>query len=132
MSCCASSFKRFMDREGVRYNDENDNIFITYDVENAGSVTVMVSFDDSGHVNFLSLPVMELTQSKFAAALVACNALNNQYRWVRFYLKDNDICADADAVVDEDTCGRECMEYVLRMVDIIDKAYPQLMKVKWA
>lgn len=136
MSRYASLFKSFLDQKGVRY-DENQNgvISIIYNTENAKAVEVLVAFDDDGknHVTIISFSIGEFPQSQFAKALVTCNSLNCQYRWVKFYINDdNCITVSSDAIVDEDTCGDECMEYVIRMIRIIDSVYPQFMKARWA
>ena len=59
--------------------------------------------------------------------------MNAHYRWIKFYLdKDSDIVADCDAYIDADTCGKECMSLVRRMVNITDEAYPTFARAMWA
>ena len=71
--------------------------------------------------------------NKLAAALVLCNEMNNTWRWVKFYIdRDGDIRVQDDAVIDLSSVGDECDELVSRMVDIIDKAYPDFMRLKWS
>ena len=70
---------------------------------------------------------------KSAAQGFACNSLNQEYRWVRFYLdKDWDLICEADALLDPSSGGEECLSIVRRMVNIIDEAYPKFMKALWA
>ena len=62
-----------------------------------------------------------------------CNRLNAEYRWVKFYLdKDGDVNAAIDAVISEDDCGEACMNLVHRIIRIVDDAYPEIAKTRWA
>ncbi len=135
MSRFASIFKNHMDQKGVRYRDKGDDVIsIIYDTDNAKSVEVLVGFDDDDKnlVTIVSFAIGEFPQDKFGEVLVTCNALNNEYRWMKFYVNDNNcITVSSDAILDEKTCGEECMEYVLRMIRIIDTVYPQFMKLRW-
>ena len=75
----------------------------------------------------------KFTEDTRAKALEACNAMNSKFRWVKFYAgKDMEITVQLDAILNEETCGKEVMELVLRMVGIVDKAYPEFMKARWA
>ena len=66
-------------------------------------------------------------------ALEICNSLNCEYRWIRFYVdEDLDIVASIDAYLDAYTCGEMCMDYIRRIVSIVDEAYPQIAKARWA
>lgn len=136
MSRYASIFKNFLDSKDVRYNENSDGIIsIIYNTENAGSIEVLAGFDDDGKglVTFLSFSLGEFPQSQYAKALVTCNSINCKYRWVKFYISDDyRITVSADAIIDEETCGDECMEYVIRMIRIIDEVYPEFMRARWA
>ena len=60
------------------------------------------------------------------------NDCNNKFRWVKFYLDDdNDIVANADILFDELNVGFTCVEIVMRTASIIDDAYPAIMKGIW-
>ena len=136
MSVYASRFKSFLDRKGIRYREGDDEVIsITYNTDNAQSVEVLAAFDDDGknRVTFISFAIGEFPQAQFAKALVTCNAMNRKYRWVKFYINDNNcITVSSDAILDEETCGDECMEYVIRIIRIVDEAYPEFMKARWA
>ena len=58
--------------------------------------------------------------------------LNNQYRWVTFYIDDDaDVITQIDSYVDEENCGSVCLSLVRRMVNIIDESYPDIMRTIW-
>ena len=67
-----------------------------------------------------------------------CNSLNCEYRWLRFYVDDDcDVVVSIDAVLGEDSylddaCGEMCMFYLKRVISILDEAYPQIAKARWA
>lgn len=136
MARYAALFKNFLDMRGIRYNETSDGVIsIIYNTENAKSVKVLAGFDDNdqNRVTFITFAIGEFPKEQFAKALVTCNSLNNQYRWVKFYVDDdNCVTVSSDAILDDATCGEECLEYVLRMIRIVDDVYPEFMKVRWA
>ena len=72
-------------------------------------------------------------ENKLTAMLMACNAANKQYRWIKFYISDNqDIMAEDDAILDMANVGEECIELVARMVRVVDEAYPSFMRAIYA
>ena len=72
-------------------------------------------------------------EDKFLEALIACNELNAQYKWVTFYIdKDKDIIVHDDAILNVETAAEEAFELLLRMLDITSDAKPVLMKAIYA
>ena len=127
--------KEYFDQKGLKYR-EHEKGFLTVDfsVDNIKDLTIIVDFDDDNmKAELVSFSIGEFDQEKFAQGLIVCNACNAKFRWTKFYIDDdNHICVRADAILDEATCGEECMEVLLRMVNIIDEAYPDFMKARWA
>lgn len=126
----------YFDMKGVKYSNPKDNVLkITYSADNKESITITVIFDEDGdpYVAFRCWEICSVKdESKKAAAIAICNDLNNQFRWVKFVVdKDNDIVTQCDAHVDMATVGEECHTLVLRMVNIVDEAYPRLMRFLW-
>lgn len=61
------------------------------------------------------------------------NSLNARFRWARFYTdNDNDVVLQCDAVLTEATAADVCFELSLRLLNIADEAYPEMMKQLWA
>ena len=127
-----SAYLRYMDSKGIKYREIDDRcVRVAYNCENIKSVAVLVLFDKNGKnlVQFVCTEVANFKDKKYAPGLVLCNSLNTKYRWVKFYLdKDSDLLVEADAIVEMNTVGAECAEMVSRMVDIIDSAYPDIMR----
>jgi len=128
-------FMAHMDSVGVRYTDHNDYIVkVSYKGDNMQSIPIYVCFDkeDKPLVSFKCWDVANF-KNKEARALIACNEMNTEYRWVKFYLdSDADIVVEADAIVDDVTAGEECLQMVRRMVNITDEAYPTFARALWA
>ncbi len=128
-------FLRYMDEHGIKYTNRSEFVVrVVYSGENLNTIPVLVIFDEDGEnmVQFVCFEVASYKQDKLAAGLITCNALNQKYRWVKFYLDDdNDVRVESDAYVSPGTTGEECMNMVRRVVSITDKAYPVIMKSIW-
>lgn len=137
MSVYASRFKSRLDRDGVIYDEEeNGLISIVFSMDNAKSVRVYVDFDDDVEnlVSFGSFALGEFPVSMRSKAIVLCNEMNGTYRWVKFYLNDDKRCivASANAILDEEICDQESVEYLMALLEVIDEVYPAFMKARWA
>lgn len=123
-------FLDYMDANGVKYTDVREDVVkVVYTGDNLKSIPVYVFFDKDGDplVCFKCWDIARLNDSKKAYGIIKCNTLNKKYRWVKFYLDDdNDIVAQIDAYVDEKTCGSEYLALVRRMVGIVDEGYALL------
>lgn len=97
-------------------------------------VAIHVIFDDNGEsAQFITSPIVSVSAEKTASLLLACNKANCRFRWVKFYLdEDNDLVANADVLIDEYTVGEECAGIVSRIASIIDDAYGDFMRAMWA
>ena len=131
-----SLVKHYFDQKGLKYTDSGDSFLsIDFGGKDLSQITIFIDFDAAGEgkAEFISFSIGTFDKDKYAQALVACNTCNSTYRWVKFYINDkNDICVRSDAILDENTCGAECIEIVMRMVGIIDDTYPVFMKARWA
>ena len=129
-------YMRFMDRNNIKYTDVKENVVkVVYTGDNLKTIPVFVFFDADGEppVSFKCWEIANFKDEKMAGGVIACNQLNKEYRWVKFYLDDDsDVVAQIDAYVDEETCGSECASLVKRMVNIVDEGYPTFMRAMWA
>ena len=128
-------FMREMDMKGIRYEDRDEFLVkVTYSGDNLQSIPVFVFFDKDGDpmVQFKCWDVANF-KGKEEKGIIACNKLNNEYRWVKFSLDDDaDIVVSIDAYIDEYTCGEHCIKLVNRVVNITDDAYPTFARAMWA
>ncbi len=125
-------YMRYMDDNGIKYTDRSEHVVrVSYSGDNMRSIPVNVFFDEDGD-NIVQLCCYEIARFKgdrIANGLIVCNALNQKYRWVKFYLdSDNDVRAELDAYISSGTAGEECANLVRRVVSIVDKSYPTIIK----
>lgn len=140
MSLACENVKSYLEEKGVKYDyfeagEKNDEaIKVTYGCDNADSVSVLVFFDESGDsVNVKSFSIAKVPGNKLMEMYTLINELNSEYRWVKFYVdNDNEITASGDAIIGDDTAGAECLEIILRYINIIDEVYPRFMKTIWS
>ena len=68
----------------------------------------------------------KVEKEKRPAILEACNRINSEMRFLKFYLdKDGDVMGQADlpAAVSEDCVGECCFELFVRGMQILDRCY---------
>lgn len=140
MSLVAEKIKAFFDAKEITYDyfepteSRNEAIRVGFNAKNKDSISVILIFDEDGNsINVKSFSVAKVPEDKLLDIYVCLNELNNQYRWVKFYVdSDNEVTVSGDAILDEDSAGPECFEIVIRYIGIIDEVYPNIMKILWA
>jgi len=115
-------------------SNDVENIGITLKGEHIQAVTVEFFFDKKGKdVNISSYSIARVPKEKINKMLEKINALNRKYRWINFYIDDdNDISASYDAIVNDDTAAEICMEHFYYFYNIIDEIYEEIMKTIWS
>ena len=140
MSYIGERVKSFLEEKDVRYDyferteERNEAIKVSYRGDNAESVSVILFFDEDGEsINVKSFSIAKVPSAKMMDMYVLMNEINNEYRWVKFYLdSDDEVTVSGDAIISAETAGDECLEIIHRYVGIIDEVYPRIMKVIWA
>ena len=103
-------------------------------LKNKGNIEITIFFDDNDRtVAIRTFEYCSFPAEKKAAMYEVCSKLNNEFRWIKFYVdeRDNTITLADDAIVQLDTCGEEIWEIMVRLSDIADDAYPTIMKAIW-
>jgi len=126
----------FMDSKGFHHSGVQQNSnganYIQFSITGeATNVRFTVIFNEEGHDAAIRAFdfVEHIPDSKYAECLVCCNELNMKFRYVKFYIdNDNSITLEDDAVIDEETAGDEVLRLSFTMMHIADEAYPILMK----
>ena len=97
-------------------------------------VAIHVIFDEDGEsAQILTSPIASVPAEKTAKLLLTLNECNHKFRWIKFYLDDdNDVIADGDVLFDEQNVGAACIEIVMRTASIIDDAYSDIMTGIWS
>ena len=78
--------------------------------------------------------IVKVPEEKVDVMYPAINSLNRHFRFAKFVLDtdDNTIQVEMDTAFRSRDVGEICYELLIRMVDICDTAYPDLMKALWA
>lgn len=138
MARYSTNLMRYLDLRGIKYSVVDDyTLTVSYSCENLNSLRVVVFFDKDGsnqvHLMASDIASFQGGTEKNLKGLITCNLLNSNVRWAKFYLDDDfDVVVDCDAIVDSDTVGEECASLIMRIVSIVDDAYPVIMKALWA
>ena len=116
----------YLERKEIKYTSPKDNVLhILYNGENIQSIPIDVIFDENGDpfVAFRCKAIANFKENE-AEGFAVCNRLNRKYRWVKFYInRDSDVVIEADAQIDDVSCGKECLTIVRRIVGIADQTY---------
>lgn len=135
MSVAMEMTKVFLDAKGMHYQAEDDYIRLSFgDMDHLGGVEIIVIFDDNDRtVSIKSFNLCTVPEEKKDRIYKICSDINERFRWATFFVDedDNTITVQDDAVIQADTSGDEIFELIMRMVNIIDEAYPTLMKGIW-
>ena len=133
---------RFMsecDQVGLKYRDSRDLedggslVVCGVNGQNNARYDVLFLFDKDGHsVSARIFGLLTFPEDKWAPMLDAVNDLNATYRWLKFYVKDDKVNAQSDAIINDDTSGKICVELLLRTMRLVDEVYPRFMHVLWA
>lgn len=100
-----------------------------------GSMEIFFKFDDEdAHVHLEGVNFIKVPDNKYDAMYKVLNECNDAYTHVKFVLdtENGQIMARDDDVIQLDSCGPECFELMIRMVRVVEDAYPKFMKAMWA
>lgn len=100
-----------------------------------GSIEVFFHFDeDDAHVHIEGINFINVPENKYDQMYKVLNECNDRYKHFKFVLdtKNGQITVSDDDIIQLDTCGPECFELMLRMVQVVQDVYPTLMKAMWA
>lgn len=136
-SAAAKMFVSLLEAKGLnsRFLDDAETVVrVGWKLDNT-KISILFYFDeDNRSVHIEGREFLNVPENKIDVMYKACNTCNNQYRWVKFTVdeEDKELVAKDDAVIQLDSCADEVMELMIRMTQIVDDAYPQFMKALWA
>lgn len=135
-------FVNYMDKKGIKYNNRGplgdkgrEVVEVSFSGKNMNSVRTVFYFDaDAEGVAIRVYDIVKVPEEKVDVMYPAINSLNRHFRFAKFVLDtdDNTIQAEMDTAFRSRDVGEICYELLIRMVDICDTAYPDLMKALWA
>lgn len=120
-----------LNEKNLKYNldDERPVVRLNFRGDNIESQTFTLIVDEDGEsVALRVFSIYQFEKGQLADAYEFCNRVNNQYRWMRFYVdSDDELTAAIDAVVSPESAGEECYEIIGRAVDIVDSVYGEMI-----
>lgn len=124
----------YLDKKGIKYMNMGENLLRVDSNESNLQISIALIFnpDGSGMVEFKSFNIINMV-NKRQKAIDVCNKINSEYRWVKYYVDDDDaICCGADAYVTYDACGDICLNMLIRVATITNEVYPEFARAKFA
>lgn len=114
--------------------DSSSRVWLQFGIKNGGSYRIQfISTDDDCDVAVRIFDLISIDPEKIGKILTVINELNCKYRYTKFTLtKDNNINVEYDYPVSGKHPEESAVEIVIRMTQIVDDAYPELMHAMWS
>ena len=129
----------YFDSKELNYEikgDDGEAIITGFKMDNKEHQRIVIVFypEENESCSIKGYDVVKVPKEKAGDILIVLNHLNNEYRWVKFSLDENDLTVTAadDCVIKPETCGEEVLRCCLQMVHVVDEVYPELMKTIWS
>lgn len=135
MLAMAELFANYLNAKGVRFDAREHQDGHNSIVIHQSGITTICSFngDTGSYLSFYHQVVTGVPKDKLVDAILACNALNEQFKWLKFYVdKEGDLMAEDDAILAYENAAEETWELLLRGFHVIDAAKPALMRAIYA
>ena len=121
-------FKVFTDE-----HEKTSDVWLQFSVKNGSSYRIrFISKDDDNDVSVRVFGLVRVETEEKPRILAALNELNVKYRFVKFCCdNDGDVNVEYDYPVKAVNPAASAKEMVIRFTQIIDEAYPVLMRALW-
>ncbi len=118
----------------VEEDEDRSYVWLQFGIKNGGSYRIrFISNDDDNDVSVRVYGLLSVEGEQKEKVFPALNTLNNKYRFVKFVMDDDgDINIEYDFTVRSVAPEKSAEEIVIRIVKIVDEAYPVLMRAMWA
>jgi len=136
--CTKAIYETLKNDEGLKvFIDETDNTsaaWLQFGIKNGGSYRIrFISTDDDNDVAVRVYSLLSVEGDQKEKVFPVLNTINRKFRFVKFTMDDDgDINVEYDFPVSSPAPEKCAKEIVVRLVSIIDKAYPDLMRAMWA
>jgi len=114
--------------------DSSSAVKVSWNGEVAKDQTMyFISNDDDSDVHAENMAMAHVPAGKKDAVLSCLNGLNRRFRYAKFSLDDySDVRVEYDFPLESKNAGPIAKEVFLRFMNIIDDAYPEVMKAIWS
>lgn len=115
-------------------DEENTHVWLQFSLENGAPYRIrFISTDNDNDVALRVFSLVSVDEGKRDKVLQVLNDLNCQFRYAKFTCKeDGDVNVEYDYPVACSNPAESAKEMVIRFVNIINHAYPQIMRAIWA
>ncbi len=130
------AFLEVMKREKHKYSymgideDGDEQVNVSFAGDNVDTIEVKIFFDeDLDAVSMRSWRVIKFSKSDMAKVMELVNKLNNDYKFVKFVVDEEDLSVDAEIdcpLRDDANAGEIAYDALYYIVMIVDEAYPDL------
>lgn len=140
MNAFAQAYIDELESNGFKYlplieNDEDTVVPVGMNIKTTSIKIYAIFKNNNNVVDIKCHNLVKITEKQFPQALLCCNRLNNDYKWVKFYIDEEDeyeLTVQVDALLDEESAGREVMRLMILLCNICDEAFPRLNRAIWA
>lgn len=134
LNVCAQRLANKLQDKNYNYDtdiDEDGNSVILFPYK--GKTTTMFFSSDNGAYFSMYLVFENVPEDKVTDAILTCNDLNKDYKWVNFYVDRNKyVVLHVDAILTESTAADVAFELLVRMLKIAEEVKPVIMKAIYA
>lgn len=124
-------------KDGLKvFTEENagsSHVWLQFSLKNGGSYKIrFISKDNDNDVSVRIFGLVTVSEAKKTRVLPVINNLNAKYRFVKFVMDDDgDINLEYDYLVRCPDPAASAVELIIRINQIVDNAYPELMRAMW-
>ncbi len=111
----------------------NSVVWLQFGIKNGGNYRIrFISKSDKNDVAVRVFAFISVEKDQIGKILPALNSLNSKYRFVKFVCEDDgNINIEYDFLWSCDAPEKSAEEIVIRIVQIVDDAYPEIMRALW-
>lgn len=134
MNACAELFTTLLNERNLSFQcgvDEDGDSMVEFPYQGK-SYKMFFSGNDGCYLSLYQI-FEHIPDEKIADVIFACNELNSQYKWITFYVnQQNDVILHDDAILSVENAAEETFELLVRMIDIANNVKPIIMKAIYA
>ena len=114
--------------------EDRTHVWLQFSVKNGPSVRIkFICRQDQNDVSVRVFSILNVDKEKIVKLYPVLNQLNDEYRFVTFcWDKDGDVNMKYDYLETCQVPESSARELVIRLVRIIDDAYPRMMQALWS
>lgn len=114
--------------------EKSSHVWLQFGIKNGPSYRIrFISRDDDNDVAVRVFALLHVEENMQSKVLPVINDLNCRFRYVKFSMdKDGDVNLDYDYLVRDPNPAVSAREILIRITDIVDKAYPEFMRAMWS